>query len=139
MRSFLSVMARQTRLAGLVVGLALCAPAATQAQSMSPMRGQVTSFTDAFAVKVYPANPYNHRIQVEVKVYDAHFRPVPAIMSPANLTLAGNASRQVTVMVPFGNDAQRRIRICTESVPYAGQGKSNIKAQVCGKFIGQRF
>lgn len=116
-------------------------PSGAAAQAMSPMRGQVKSFTDSFALKVYPANPYKHRIRVEVKVYDQDFNEVTnAKVSPAQFTLGGNSGRQVTVIVPFVNEANRKVRVCTESIPFPGQGKTttNIKAQVCGKFLGER-
>ncbi|TGV78861.1 hypothetical protein EN792_044160, partial [Mesorhizobium sp. M00.F.Ca.ET.149.01.1.1] len=60
--------------AGLTVALS---PVAATSQSMTPMRGEVRSFTDAFAVRVFPGNPYNQRIRVEVHVYDQYFQPVP--------------------------------------------------------------
>jgi hypothetical protein len=138
MKTSLKWKAPATRALATLVAAAFLLPAGAYAQSMSPMRGKVTSFTDMFAVKVFPANPYNHRIKVEVKVYDADFRPVPAVISPSILLLAGNSSRQVTVMVPFGPDRQKRVRICTESTPWAQFGQNNIKAQICGKFIAQR-
>lgn len=114
-------------------------PQGAAAQSMSPMRGKVQSFTDTFAVKVYPANPYGHRIRVEMRAYDADFRPLGNVkFSADNFTLASQASRAVTVLVPFDGVKERRVRICTESVPFPGQAASNIKAQICGKFIGER-
>lgn len=128
-------------LTGIVAGsLAITLlPQGAAAQSMSPMRGKVKSFTDSYAFKVYPANPYNHRIRVEVKAYDANFRPLKDVkISPAEFTLGGQANRQVTVVVPFKGDGQTRVRVCTESIPFPGQSSSNIKAQICGKFIGER-
>ena len=114
-------------------------PHGAAAQSMSPMRGKVQSFTDSFAVKVYPANPYGHRIRVEMRAYDADFRPLPNVkFSTDDFTLAANASRAVTVLVPFDGVKEKRVRICTESIPFPGQAASNIKAQICGKFIGER-
>src|SRR4051794_24686154 len=106
-------------------------------QAMSPMRGEVTSFTDSFAVRVFPSNPYQQRIKVLVKVYDQDFYPVAARVSPAEFTLAGNGSRSVLVIVPFEGAAQRKVRICTESVPFPNL-QTQIRAQICGKFLGQR-
>lgn len=128
-------------LTGVVAGsLALSLlPSEAAAQSMSPMRGKVKSFTDSYALKVYPANPYDHRIRVEVKAYDANFRPLTNVrISPSNFTLGGQAKRQVTVVVPFSGKKTSRVRICTESVPFPGKASNNIKAQICGKFIGER-
>ena len=117
-------------------------PQEAAAQAMSPMRGQVQSFTDTFALKVFPSNPYNHRIRVEVKVYDQDFNPVEAKVMPAEFTLGGRNSRPVTVMVPFDGANQRKVRVCTESVPFPGIGgktTTTIKAQICGKFLGERL
>lgn len=119
------------------IGLALL-PSGAAAQAMSPMRAEVKSFTDNFAVRVYPANPYEHRIRIEVKVYDQDFNEVKgAMVSPAVFTLGARFARPVTVMVPFDGKAERKVRICTESIPFPGK-TSQIKAQVCGKFRGLR-
>ncbi len=110
---------------------------------MSPMRGEVQSFADSFALKVYPANPYDHRIRIEVKVYDQHFHPVEnAYVSPANFTLGGRFARPVNVIVPFEGSKTRKVRVCTESVPFPNsptQTTTTIKAQVCGKFLGEKL
>ncbi len=113
-------------------------PSVATAQSMSPMKAKVDSFTDSFAVRVYPANPYEHRIRIEVKVYDKDFRPIKAVVSPAEFTLGSNFSRPVTVLVPFEGENNRKVRICTEAIPFPGQ-KSTIKAQICGKYLGTRL
>ena len=114
---------------------ALCVMA--HAQSMSPMRGEIASVADAFAVRVYPANPYGHRIRVEVRVYDQDFSPVAAQVSPAEFMLGPEASRPVLVVVPFDGRAERKVRICTESIPFPGE-QTEIKAQICGKFFARR-
>ena len=106
-------------------------------QSMTPMRGEVSSFADAFAVRVFPANPYRHHIRIEIRVYDQDFRPVRANISPNDFLLGSEASRPVLVVVPFDGAAVRKVRICTESVPFPSE-QTQIKAQICGKFLGQR-
>lgn len=114
-------------------------PSEAAAQAMSPMRAKVESFTDSFAVRVYPANPYKHRIRVEVRVYDQDFRPVRAArVTPAQFTLGARFARPVTVQVPFEGYKNRKVRICTEAIPFPGQ-TTKIKAQICGKFLGQRL
>ena len=119
-----------------VINLALL-PSLATAQALSPMRGTVKSFTDSFAVKVFPANPYAHRIRIEVKVYDQDFNPIKARISPSDFTLGGNTSRPVTVLIPFDGAGERKVRVCAESIPFPGTS-SNIKAQICGKFLGQK-
>ena len=125
-------------LRGLVTAMAALASGQAQAQSMTPMRGEITSFVDEFVVRVVPYNPYQHRIQVEVRVYDAHFRPVKARISPARMMLGSGSSRPVTVVVGFDGARERRVRICTESVPFPNE-KTRIRAQVCGRFLARRL
>lgn len=117
--------------------LAAAIPGAVSAQSMSPMTGEIVSVADAFAVRVHPANPYKHRIKVNVAVYDQNFKPVAARVTPREFMLGSETSRPVLVMVPFDGVKQRKVRICTESIPFPGQG-TQIRAQVCGKFLGER-
>jgi hypothetical protein len=118
------------------LGMALAASPAS-AQSMSPMRGEVTSFTDAFAVRVFPSNPYNKKIRIDVRVYDQNFQPVDAKIAPDSFMLGAEASRPVLVVVPFDGNNERKVRICTESVPFPNE-QTQIKAQIYGKFLGQR-
>ncbi|TPM26339.1 hypothetical protein FJ958_19855 [Mesorhizobium sp. B2-3-5] len=110
---------------------------AAAAQSMSPMRGEVNSFTDAFAIRIFPANPYDQKIKVEIRVYDQDFQPVDARISPSVFQLASQASRPVLVVVPFGGAVERKVRICTESIPFPNQ-QTQIRAQICGKFFAHR-
>ena len=42
-------------------------------QSMSPMRSKVTIFTEPFAARVFPSNPYNKNIRIDVRVYEQDF------------------------------------------------------------------
>ncbi|TIU81514.1 MAG: hypothetical protein E5V74_06735 [Mesorhizobium sp.] len=126
------------RIAILAVGLiAALSPVAASGQSMTPMRGEVRSFTDAFAVRVFPGNPYNQRIRVEVHVYDQDFQPVAARITPSAFLLAGQATRPVLVVVPFDGANERKVRICTESIPFPSE-QTQIRAQICGKFFGHR-
>lgn len=122
----------------ILVAMAALLPAAAGGQSMSPMRGEVVSFDDRFAVRVFPGNPYGHRIKVEVKVYDQSFRPVTAQIMPPSFMLGADASRPVLVVVPFAGAAERKVRICTESIPFPGQN-TQIRAQICGKFLARRL
>lgn len=124
----------QILLASLAFGLV---PLSATAQSMTPMRGEVRSFSNAFAVRVFPGNPYDQRIRVEVHVYDQDFLPIDAQISPSAFLLAGQASRPVLVVVPFDGANERKVRICTESIPFPGE-QTQIRAQICGKFFGHR-
>jgi hypothetical protein len=107
------------------------------AQALTPMRGEIKSFSDQFAVRVYPANPYDRKIRIEVKVYDDTFAPVNAAVMPASTMLAPQDNRSVMVLVPFEGMNERRVRICAESVPFEDKS-TRLRTQVCGRFLGRR-
>lgn len=122
--------------AGLWTGLLAGLGPAT-AQSLTPMRGEITSYTDEFALKVYPRNPYKHTIQVDIRAYDQDFRPTEAMIWPASFKLPAGGARPVTVVIDFKGQQERRVRVCVESIPYVAV-QSQIKAQICGKFLARR-
>lgn len=136
------VIAAQFKTTLVVVASALAVLAGlagtANAQAMSPMRGEVKSFSDRFAVRVHPMNPYQHRIRVEVKVYDETFAPVKAAVHPSEATLAPQGNRSVLVMIPFDGRMQRKVRICTEAVPFPGKTQ-RVRTQICGRFIASRM
>lgn len=117
-------------------------PGTAAAQSLTPMRGEIRSMTEQFAVRVHPGNPYNRRIRVDVRVYDEKFREIPgAVALPAFALIAPQDQRSVMVMVPFDGHSERKVRVCAESVPHAAVGTitQQVKAQVCGKFLARRL
>ena len=127
-------LARAVVLSAIVGGA--FAPAVASAQSLTPMRGTVASFGEQFALRVKPRNPYQHRIGVEMKVYDHQFRPVPnARVVPDRFMLGGGTARDVTAYVPFEGQSPRYVRVCAESVPFRNIASSQqIRTRVCGKF-----
>ena len=108
------------------------------AQSLSPMRGEIRSFSDRFAVRVYVGNPYDRRLQFNVAVYDKKFYPVIALVTPSRVTVAGGQTSPVLVVVPLDGQRERRIRICVEGVAYNGNS-TRVRTQVCGKFLARNY
>jgi hypothetical protein len=62
---------------------------------------------------------------------------VDAEVLPGSFMLGAGASRSVLVVVPFAGAGSRKVRICTESVPFP-QNQTRIRAQICGKFLATR-
>jgi hypothetical protein len=122
----------------LAVGLAsaLLADSFALAQSITPMRQVVRSFANDFAVRVTVGNPYPRRVAFEVKVYDETFKPIAARINFPVVKIAANDTRMVTVVVPFNENPQRKIRICAEGLFGADTG-SKVRTQVCGRFLAQ--
>ncbi len=118
--------------------MSLTAATPSNAQAMTPMRGEVKSFSDKFALRVFPANPYPHRIRVEVRVYDETFAPIAATVMPQAAMLAPQDNRSFMVVVPFEGKTERRVRICTEAVPFTDQ-TTRLRTQVCGRFIAYKM
>ncbi|MGQ0671514.1 MAG: hypothetical protein ACT4N2_01350 [Hyphomicrobium sp.] len=116
----------------------VAAPQTASAQALSPMRGEIRSFSEQFAVRVFPMNPYPRRMQVQVRVYDETFRPVAATVLPSEAMIGPQDSRSVMVIVPFDGKPERRVRICAESIPMQTE-TSRLRTQVCGKFLAHRL
>jgi hypothetical protein len=108
------------------------------AQSLTPMRGEIRSFTDRFAVRVYVGNPYERRMEFDVAVYDKDFYPATASVTPSHVTVGGGSTHSVLVVVPFEGQRDRRVRICVEGVAYNGTS-TRIRTQVCGKFLAHNY
>jgi hypothetical protein len=123
---------------GAVAAMQVAAGGAACAQAMTPMRGEVKSFTDRFAIRVFPANPYPRRIKIEVKAYDENFAPINAVVMPQAVMLAPEDNRSVMVLVPFEGKSERRVRICAESIPFEDKS-TRLRTQVCGRFLAQRL
>ena len=101
-------------------------PSQAAAQAMSPMRGEVKSFSDSFALKVYPANPYEHRIRIEVKVYDQDFNPVEAQVSRA-----ASLARSRVPSASCQNTAQAANAISASSRPHESSTPCRLQNSVC--------
>jgi hypothetical protein len=121
------------------LALALClVGSAARAQSLDPMRGEVTSFAERFAVQVFPGNPYNRTMPIEVRVYDDYYRPLAAIITPQSAIYGAGVKRRVLVIVPFDGVQTRTIRVCAESNPL-DRGQTRLRTQVCGRFVARRL
>jgi hypothetical protein len=110
---------------------------ASIAQSVTPMRQVVKSFSDNFAVRIIVGNPYTHKVPFDVKVYDETFQPVVARISPATVSIGANGARNVTVIVGFNGRPERKIRICAEGL-FGPANATKIRTQVCGRYLAQR-
>ena len=127
-------------IAALFAGEAALFAGGAAAQSLSPMRGEVRSLEDAFAVKLRVRNPYERTVGVEIRAYDRRFRPIRVLASATRLPVAAGDERTVTVLVPFGKRQQRRVRICAESLPFrAKPNATRVRTRICGRFLGKRF
>jgi hypothetical protein len=131
-------VSKTTAVVAAIFGSAIAASSANfgMAQSITPMRQVVRSFADDFALRVTVGNPYPVRLAFEVKVYDEAFRPIAARVNLPVVRISANDTRIVTVVVPFENEPQRKVRICAEGL-FGGTTGSKVRTQVCGRFLAQ--
>ncbi len=123
--------------AAILAGLLILASDAANAQSMTPMRGKVVSFTDRFAIRVWPGNPYSHNLDMQIAVYDDDFGPIRAQAVPAAFNVGPGDRRSVLVIVPFAEKSERTVRVCTRARPERRRG-TTIATEICGRFQGIR-
>lgn len=107
---------------------------AAHAQSVTPMRGAVTSFADEFALRITVGNPYPRATYFDVRVYDENFQPIEAIVSPPNLKMPPDETTLVSVRVPFNGGSTRKVRVCAEGM-FANANQSGVRTQVCGRYL----
>ena len=112
-------------------------PEPASAQALTPMRGQVTSFGEEFALRVVARNPFPGRLGVVMRAYDHEFRPISARFSRSRFVLGGGKVRRVTALIPFEGRPVRFVRVCAEAVAVRDETQ-NIRTRVCGKFRAQR-
>ena len=124
------------RLPTELAALAISAGAA-HAQALVPMKGVVQSQGKLAKVRVQAFNPYRKRMRMEVKVYDADFRQVRALVAPWGFGIGENQWRAINVAVPFNGRRKRRLHVCVEARPFAKASQS-VRTRVCGKFIARQ-
>ena len=133
MKSARKTLARSGRHAAVILFMLSAQSGTALPQSLEPMRGAVDSFTDRFAVQVYPGNPYKHPIKLDVRVYDQNLSPIQARVFPHSFVIGAGEKRRVLVVVPFDGQADRRVKVCVESLPNPLQ-LARIRTQICANF-----
>lgn len=120
----------------LVLALLLCGVGAAAAQSLSPMRADGNTPSDAKAFRLTVGNPYATRMTFLVIPMTPDFsRPVAgAVVSAPELRLAPGASRPV--IVTFKIDPalkERTIGVCVQPKNLEG----TVLPRVCGTYTGR--
>ncbi len=127
----------------LVAGaIALLAAAPSGAQSLSPMRREIVSFEDRFALRLIAGNP-NARAQIiAVRVFDLDWNELDDVwVSRPEADVAAGGRVDLIVIAPFHEANVRELRICAETAPRpfgaSGLG-AQVRGQVCGRYRARR-
>ncbi|MEX6632924.1 hypothetical protein [Hyphococcus lacteus] len=111
----------------------LFAPHPAMSQALSPMNGEVKTYTDVFALQLKALNPYDSAQQFSVRILDDQGAPVKDVqMARSILNLPPSATNAFYIWGKVA--AERRIMVCLTS-PYFSNGVgAQIRGEVCGKY-----
>jgi len=136
----------RTRLSSLFVGMlvgggsVICLSGAAQAQSVTPMSKETTTFTDKFVVQVTITNPYETGQTSEIYLRNAEWGPVKgAVLSSKRAFLGSNKQMTITALIPFEHDQKyRHVYLCHAITPKSGTQGAAYRGEVCGKYSAKR-
>ena len=124
------------------MGVGLCAAALpASAQTVTPMKQIVPTFTDQFVVEVQISNPYRSAQLSEIVLYTDDWTPIDdAVLSHRSARLGSGDKLKITVLVPMVPGRKvRHVYLCHSITPRTnGQGAA-YKGEVCGKFSALRL
>lgn len=127
------------RLFAFIILLMALAPSA-YGQALSPMRHEVVSFGDRFALRLTAHNPYRHVIHSEFKVYEEDWTPIHDLTMTSRAAMLGPGSRQpLMVILPFGALPERTVLVCHETKIAVYHANNFIRGQVCGRYRARRL
>ena len=114
--------------------------AGAAAQSLTPMRAEVGTFTDTAAVRLSVGNPGERRLRIGFAAYDEAWAPITgATATRPSLALPGGETASVVVTVPLGGAASCVFRVCARSAPVLGPNGQALRGEVCGKYRATRY
>jgi hypothetical protein len=116
----------------LIILFLLVSPHAA-AQGLSPMKGEVRTYSHQFAMLLTASNPYNTPQRFSVALRDEWNQPVPRVQATVpNFSLPPGETGAFYVWgdVP----ASKRILVCVTSQFFATGAGSPVRGEVCGKY-----
>ena len=127
-----------TRAPLLALALIAAQGRAADAQSVSPLRKEGTTFTQRKAFYVNVGNPYRRAMTFRLRTVEADFStPAPgSVVRPDTLRLGANRTKRVVVAftIPEGS-RERQIVLCVEPEGIEGP----VQPRVCGTYTGRRI
>lgn len=103
-------------------------------QTLTPMKADIVTFTDAVSVKVFVSNPYPEARHFAISVLDSAWQPVPgARVSRPMLLLASGGSSPLFVQTPVVGDIADGFYVCATTTSLR-RGAAGLQGRVCGKY-----
>ncbi|WP_375201564.1 hypothetical protein [Hyphococcus sp.] len=116
----------------LIIFLLVASPHAA-AQGLSPMKGEIRTYSHQFAVLLTASNPYNTAQRFSVALRDEWGEPAQRVQATVpNFSLPPGESGAFYVWgdVP----PSKRILVCVTSQFFATGAGAPVRGEVCGKF-----
>lgn len=117
---------------------------AARAQSVSPMRQEVSAVSDRATAQFTVANPYDTAQTSDFYVVDGRTgAPIRrATVFPRRQQLGPRARARLTVSVPMNGQRERTAYVCHSITPRYGVeqgGGTSFRGEVCAKLVVERF
>ena len=111
-----------------------------EAQSLAPMRKDIVSFADRFAIRLTANNPYRDPISSEFKVYEEDWTPAKGVrVTPDRAYLSAKGHTPIFIVGDFEGDLARTILICHETIIPNFVAHQKLRGQVCGRYRAQQL
>ena len=121
-------------LALLSCGLVSAGAPSASAQSLTPMKADIYTFSDQAALRLNVRNPYDSATRFSVHAYTETWVPVNDVQfSRDQFTMAAGSTAPLTVIAPLNGATSKTMYVCVLSQPIYGAG-SGLRGQVCGKY-----
>ena len=103
------------------------------AQALSPMTGQVRTYTDRFALQLKAFNPYATGQRFRVTFYDESGAAVNDVRSAAPVIYVP-PGEEASFYVWGASTQRRQIHICVTSPYFLNGVGAQMRGEVCGKY-----
>ncbi|WP_411819148.1 hypothetical protein ABFZ85_09165 [Hyphococcus formosus] len=107
-------------------------------QALSPMNGNIKTYTDVFAIQLQALNPYDTAQTFSVTLSDGEGNPATDIeLSSRVLQIPPNGARSFFVWGLVNKE--RRVMVCLTSAYFTNGVGAQIRGEVCGKYQVSRL
>lgn len=116
-----------------LIALFLMSFSPAAAQSLSPMTGEIRTYSHQFAILLTASNPYNSAQRFSVALRDEWGKPAPRVQATVpNFSLPAGETGAFYVWgdVP----ASKRIFVCVTSQFFSTGTGAPVRGEVCGRY-----
>ncbi len=115
-------------------GLGLVSAPSASAQSLTPMKADIYTFSDQAAMRLNVRNPYDSATRFSVHAYTENWVPINDVrFSRDQFNMAAGSTAPLTVVAPLNGATSQTMYVCVLSQPIYGAG-TGLRGQVCGKY-----